>query len=66
MAIAFGYIEREDDTIYSYYAFIEDGDFVHNYRRMSVGWKESPETDNHYKEGESVSSRPSCLATPSR
>lgn len=54
VAIAFGYIEREDDTIYSSYAFVEDGKVTHNYKRMSVGWKESPETDNHYKEGEIV------------
>ena len=54
MAIAFGYIEREDDAIYSSYAFVEDGKVTHNYKRMSVGWKESSKTDNHYKEGETV------------
>ena len=54
MAIAFGYIEREEETLYSSYAFIEDGKLAHNYRRMSVGWKEYWQTDDHYKEGEAV------------
>ena len=54
VAIAVGYIERDDDSIYSSYAFIEDGKVSHNYRRMSIGWKESGKTDDHYKEGETV------------
>ena len=54
VAIAFGYIEREDETLYSSYAFIADGKLAHNYRRMSIGWKESWQTDDHYKEGETV------------
>ena len=54
MAIAFGYIERVDDSIYSSYAFIEEGKLAHNYRRMSIGWKESQLTDDHYKEGDAV------------
>ena len=54
VAIAFGYIEKENDTLYSSYAFIEDGRLAHNYRRVSVGWKESKLTDEHYKEGDTV------------
>jgi len=54
VAVAFGYIEREDETLYSSYAFIADGKLAHNYRRMSIGWKESWQTDDHYKEGETV------------
>ena len=30
---------------------IESGRLSHNYRRISVGWRE-PNTDEHYKEGE--------------
>lgn len=54
VAIAFGYIERENDTLYSSYAFIEDGELSRNYRRISIGWKDSSKTDRHYSEGEDV------------
>lgn len=49
--LLFGYFEREDDRLYSSCAVIEKGRLVHNYRRISEGWKESDITDGHYQEG---------------
>ena len=47
----FGFIEREDDKLYSSYALISNGQIIHNYRRISKGWKVSRLTDEHYQEG---------------
>lgn len=33
---------------------ISDGEIIHNYRRISRGWKEYARTDEHYKEGSYV------------
>ncbi len=52
--VLFGYNEREDDSIYSSCALIADGRILHNYRRISKGWKVYWKTDEHYKEGLSV------------
>lgn len=52
--ILFGYNELECEFIYSTCALISDGKIVHNYRRISRGWKECSLTDEHYKEGSSV------------
>lgn len=49
--LLFGYFEREDDRLYSSCAVIEKGELVHNYRRISKGWKEYAVTDGHYQEG---------------
>lgn len=49
--IATGYIEREGECLYSSYAVIADGEILHNYRRISKGWKEFTITDEHYREG---------------
>lgn len=49
--LLFGYIEKDNDSIYSSCAVIEKGKLVHNYRRISKGWKEFNLTDEHYKEG---------------
>lgn len=49
--LLFGYIENGDDSIYSSCAVIENGKLIHNYRRISKGWKEFNITDEHYKEG---------------
>lgn len=46
-----GYIETDGDAIYSSCAVIERGKLIHNYRRVSQGWKEYWHTDGHYKEG---------------
>lgn len=52
--VLFGYNELEEDTLYSSCAIIADGEIIHNYRRISRGWKEYSKTDKHYKEGSSV------------
>ena len=52
--ILFGYNELDGEDIYSSCALIENGEIIHNYRRISIGWKESSKTDGHYKEGNSV------------
>lgn len=53
--ILFGYIEKFNDSLYSSCAVIEKGKLVHNYRRISKGWKEYNITDSHYKEGTNTS-----------
>lgn len=51
-AISFGFIERDGDALYSSCAFIgADGEIIHRFRRVSVGWKEYRKTDAHYREG---------------
>ncbi len=52
--VLFGYNELEEDVIYSSCALIADGKIIHNYRRISCGWKECSKTDGHYKEGLNV------------
>lgn len=52
--VLFGYNELENDTIYSSCALIERGEIAYNYRRISKGWKEDAQTDEHYKEGTTV------------
>lgn len=52
--VMFGYNELDGDTIYSSCALITDGRIIHNYRRISKGWKEYSKTDEHYKEGSTV------------
>ena len=53
-ALAFGYFELFEEAIYSSYVIIEDGEIIHNYRRVTTGWKESSLTDEHYKEGNEI------------
>lgn len=48
--LGMGYFELANDSIYSSYAIIENGKIIHNYRRISTGWKEEI-ADYHYKEG---------------
>ncbi len=50
-ALLTGYIEREQDRLYSSCIVLRDGGIVHNYRRISRGWKEYTRTDSHYCEG---------------
>ncbi len=52
--ILFGYIEREEETLYSSSALIQDGELKFNYRRISKGWKDYNKTDEHYHEGTEV------------
>ncbi len=49
--LAFGYLEREEELLFSSFMVIEAGQLLHNYRRVSVGWKEYWHTDCHYREG---------------
>lgn len=51
-----GYIERNQDKMYSSCVVISDGRIVHNYRRISKGWKEFSKTDRHYCEGNETAS----------
>ena len=51
-----GYIERDQDKLYSSCVVLSDGEIVHNYRRISKGWKEFSKTDEHYCEGEETGS----------
>lgn len=51
--LLFGYIEKEDDKLYSSCMLIENGQILHNYRRISIGWKDYKRTDEHYCEGTS-------------
>ena len=51
VALLTGYMERAQDSIYSSCVVIADGQILHNYRRISRGWKEYWRTDEHYKEG---------------
>ena len=55
IGMAFGYIEKDGEALYSSYAIIDGGNMVHNYRRISRGWKEFDRTDDHYREGNDTS-----------
>ena len=54
-----GYIERDKEKLYSSCIVISNGKIVHNYRRISKGWKEYTKTDGHYSEG--IDTRPFIL-----
>lgn len=51
--ILIGYFEHADDAVYSSSALIEKGRLLHNFRRISKGWKIPTAPDEHYKEGSS-------------
>ena len=51
ISLLVGYIEKDDGKLYSSCVVISDGGIVHNYRRISRGWKEYAITDGHYCEG---------------
>lgn len=50
-----GYIEKDLDKLYSSCVVLSDGEIIHNYRRISKGWKEYSITDGHYCEGTDTS-----------
>lgn len=53
VALSFGYIERDGDALFSSQIVIDAaGAVIHNFRRVSVGWKEFTKTDAHYREGD--------------
>ncbi len=56
IALITGYIEKDKEKLYSSCIVISDGEIVHNYRRISKGWKEYAKTDGHYCEGNETSS----------
>ena len=49
-----GYIERDEEALFSSCAVIQDGKIIHNYRRVSKGWKQFDITDFHYQEGKEI------------
>ena len=54
-----GYIEKDREKLYSSCIVLSEGEIVHNYRRISKGWKEYSKTDGHYCEGSKTD--PFCL-----
>lgn len=53
LAVAFGYIEKTEDALFSSTLVIgRDGETIHNFHRVSEGWKEYWHTDQHYREGD--------------
>lgn len=56
IAVSFGFIEKEDNKVYSSQLTIDsEGNIVNLYRRVSKGWKETYATEE-YCEGSSFSS----------
>ena len=54
VSLAVGYIEKDGEKLYSSCVVLSQGKTVHNYRRISKGWKEFSRTDGHYREGTEV------------
>ena len=54
LSVGLGYIEKDKDRLYSSYVILSEGRVIHNYRRISKGWKEYTKTDEHYCEGNST------------
>jgi N-carbamoylputrescine amidase len=52
--LMFGYIELDQNKLYSSYALVSEGVLIFNYKRISKGWKEFSKTDHHYLEGNEV------------
>lgn len=53
IAVSFGFIQRQEDHLYSSHLFLgADGEIVDLFHRVSLGWKEYDKTDDHYREGE--------------
>ncbi len=50
-----GYLERSGQDLFSSCALLGGGKLLHNYRRISRGWKELRITGEHYREGEDTS-----------
>ncbi len=51
-----GYIEKDGEKLYSSCVVISEGQIIHNYRRISKGWKKFSITDGHYFEGSEAGS----------
>ena len=55
IAVSFGYVERDGDSLFSSQLTIgANGDVLNNFRRVSAGWKE-PFAGANYREGEGFS-----------
>lgn len=53
MGVSFGYVERVKEKLFSSQIVIDQhGEVVHNFHRVSKGWKAYWRTDQHYCEGE--------------
>lgn len=53
IAVSFGYVERVGELLYSSQIVIDSsGTVIHNFHRISVGWKNYWLTDDHYREGD--------------
>ncbi len=53
IAVSFGYIERVGELLYSSQIVIDSsGAVIHNFHRVSEGWKYYWLTDDHYREGD--------------
>ena len=51
VSLIMGYIEKDGEKLYSSCVALSNGEIIHNYRRISKGWKEYAITDGHYCEG---------------
>ena len=52
VAVSFGYIEKAEDSLFSSQLTVgKNGEIINNFRRVSVGWKETV-ADSHYREGD--------------
>lgn len=52
VAVSLGYMEKIDDALFSSQIVIDaTGMVIHNFHRVSTGWKEYWHTDDHYREG---------------
>ncbi len=60
MALITGYFEKDREKLYSSCLVLSKGEIVHNYRRISKGWKEFSKTDSHYCEGNETGSFHLC------
>ena len=59
LAVVLGYIEKAEDALFSSALVIgREGETIHNFRRVSQGWKEYWHTDHHYREGEAFEAFP--------
>lgn len=52
IAVSFGYIEKAGKVLFSSQIVMDaSGSIIHNFHRVSVGWKAYWRTDDHYQEG---------------
>ncbi len=49
-----GYVELDGPALYSSCMLLSQGRLLHNYRRISPGWKDPTRANGHYREGAST------------